>query len=55
MLCLDSLVPEEHLVRKLEKVIDLCFIHEFAIIKIIDDASFSKHFQTTATKKILIN
>lgn len=28
MLCLDNLVPEEHLVRKLEKAIDLSFIYE---------------------------
>lgn len=28
MLCLDSLVPDEHLVRKLEKAIDLSFIYE---------------------------
>jgi transposase len=28
MLCLDNLVPEEHIVRRLEKAIDLNFIHE---------------------------
>lgn len=31
ILCLDSLVPEEHQVRKLEKAIDLSFIHELVI------------------------
>lgn len=31
MLCLDGLVPEEHLVRKLEEAIDLTFIHELVI------------------------
>jgi len=31
MLCLDNLVPEEHLVRKLEKAIDLSFIYELVI------------------------
>jgi len=28
MLCLDNLVPEEHIVRRLEKAIDLNFIHK---------------------------
>lgn len=28
---LDNLVPEEHLARKLEKAIDLTFIHELVI------------------------
>ncbi len=31
MLCLDNLVPEEYLVRKLERAIDLDFIYELVI------------------------
>ena len=31
MLCLDGLVPGEHLVRKLEEAIDLTFIYELVI------------------------
>jgi len=39
MLCLDQLVPEDHLVRKLEPAIDFDFIFEQVFIKILERAS----------------
>jgi len=50
MLYLDNLVPEEHLVRKLEKAIDLSFIYELVI-----DLYSPCGKESIDPKKVLVN